>query len=61
MIAKPPEGAATKANPAKAGDAKLRGYHAPFGSATPVEPPNGYFIGGEICASCTRKGLDLRQ
>src|SRR6266571_4834515 len=30
---------ATKANPAKAGDAKLRGYRTPFG-ARPVEPPN---------------------
>src|SRR5206468_656167 len=30
-------GAATKANPAKAGDAKLRGYRAL--SAMPVEPP----------------------
>jgi hypothetical protein len=31
---------ATKANPVKAGDAKLRGYSAPKGIAKPVEPPN---------------------
>jgi chitinase len=38
--------ATTKANPAKAGDAKLRGYSAPseFRNATPVEPPKGYLI-----------------
>src|SRR5882762_5783922 len=30
---------ATKAKPAKAGDAKLRGYRV-FPDATPVEPPN---------------------
>src|SRR5581483_10511300 len=39
----PPSGAATRANPAKAGDAKLRGYRAPFRDATPVGPPNGSF------------------
>src|SRR5687768_1601170 len=31
---------AIKANPAKAGDAKLRGYRGQQSSATPVGPPN---------------------
>jgi hypothetical protein len=36
----PSSGDATTANPAKAGDAKLRGYRTPHVErATPVEPP----------------------
>src|SRR5207237_10831676 len=43
-------GSATKANPAKAGDAKLRGYRTPS-RATPVGLPN--LPGGVMCFRVT--------
>ena len=50
--------AATRAKPAKAGDAKLRGYRAPVGAAKPVELPNGHFNTGAL--RCLR-GLHPRH
>src|SRR2546422_9544759 len=55
MIAPLLRGSATKPTPAKAGDAKLRGYRTPW-RATPVGPPNLISWGGYAFADYVELG-----